>query len=438
MEEVSHDTRTSFARSFDKHQTKVRRSDCLIVAKPQGRAVTASSTVAPPSPATAGPEPAPQYSVVRLLPLAVGTFAVGTGMFVTSGVLPDIAADLGVGVAAAGQMVTVFALAYAVLAPVLAAFTGRVERRVLLPAAMALFLAGNALSALTPDYAVLLLSRVVAAAGAAMYTPNASAMAAALSPARHQGRAMAVVIGGMTASTALGVPLGSWLGGTLGWRASLWLVAGLAAVAVAGLLRLPRGGRQPAVGLAARLRALGDPRLLRVAALTLLPLWACFTVFSYVGAVFGPAAGGTGGMTVLLWVWGVLSVVGSVLSGRLADTRGPRFVLLVTFPVLLALMLTVQAASTGIAAAAVWMAVYGLFGWMVAVPQQQRVVALDPAAAPVLLSLNSSALYAGTSLGGLMGGALLSGLDAALLGYPAALVLLVALALLLTERRASP
>ncbi|MFC7330343.1 MFS transporter [Marinactinospora rubrisoli] len=396
--------------------------------------MTASTTGLPPS-ATAAPGRPERFSVVRLLPLAVGSFAVGTAMFVTSGVLPGIAADVGVSVTAAGQMLTVFALCYAVLSPVLAAVTGRLDRRTVLVAALVVFAIGNAVSALTPNYPVLLLSRGLAAAGAAMYSPNASAMAGVLSPAAYQGRAMAVVVGGMTASTALGVPLGTWLGTTLGWRASLWLVAGLAVAAVVALLRMPRGVRLPAVGLAARLRPLGNRRLLLVAAQTLFLLWGCFTVFSYVGAVFGPAAGGAGAMTALLWVWGLMAVAGNVVSGRLADARGPRSVVLVAAPLLVVLTLALQAATTAMPAAVVWMMLFGAVSWLVTVPQQQRAVAVDPGSAAVLLGLNSAALYAGISLGGVTGGAALTWLDASQLGYPAAAVLLVGLLLVLVDRR---
>ncbi|MER7365663.1 MFS transporter, partial [Nonomuraea wenchangensis] len=144
----------------------------------------------------------------RLYPLAVGNFALGTGMFVTAGLLPPISADLGVSRSAAGQLMTVFALAYAVLSPLLAALTARMPRRRLLLLAMGVFVAGNVLTALAPTYALVLATRVIAAAGAAMFTPTASGVANALSTPERRGRALALVMGGLSVSSAIGVPLG--------------------------------------------------------------------------------------------------------------------------------------------------------------------------------------------------------------------------------------
>ncbi|MFC7590455.1 MFS transporter [Nonomuraea antimicrobica] len=117
----------------------------------------------------------------RLYPMAAGNFAIGTGMFVTAGLLPPISADLGVSLPAAGQLMTVFALSYAVLSPVLAALTVRMSRRTLLVLAMSVFVAGNVLTALAPTYTLVMVTRVVAAAGAAMFTPTSSAVASELS-----------------------------------------------------------------------------------------------------------------------------------------------------------------------------------------------------------------------------------------------------------------
>ncbi|NUS87481.1 MAG: MFS transporter, partial [Streptomyces sp.] len=185
---------------------------------------------------------------LRLLLLALGTFAVGTDSMVMAGILGLISRDLDVSVPTAGQMVTVFALAYALLAPVLATLTARWPRRQLLLTALTVFTAANALSALAPTYPLLLATRVLAAAGAALYTPTANAVATSLVPPERRGRALATVLGGMTVATALGVPLGTWIGRT-DWRLTMWLVVALGAAALAGqalLLReLPGVPHQP-------------------------------------------------------------------------------------------------------------------------------------------------------------------------------------------------
>jgi DHA1 family inner membrane transport protein len=173
----------------------------------------------------------------RAAVLTVGTFAVGTDAFVVAGVLPDLARSLHVGVAQAAQLVTVFALAYAVLAPVLAAVTGRWPRRKLLLTALLVFVLGNVATALAPSYALVVAARLLAAAGAAMFTPNASATAAALVPPGQRARAISWVVFGLTSSTALGAPLGTFLASVLSWRETMWFVAALGGLAALVIVR---------------------------------------------------------------------------------------------------------------------------------------------------------------------------------------------------------
>ncbi|MFI8827023.1 MFS transporter [Streptomyces sp. NPDC053431] len=378
---------------------------------------------------------------LRLLLLALGTFAVGTDGMVIAGILGLIAGDLDVSVPAAGQMITVFALAYALLAPVLATATAHWARRRALLTGLAVFTAANALTALAPDYSTLLLTRVLAAAGAALYTPTASAAAAALVPPERRGRALATVMGGMTFATALGVPVGTWIGRS-DWRLTMWLVTALGAAALAGLALLLRElpAPAPALALRARLAPLADRRVLAAAATTFLVFLAFQTVFIYYSVAAAPATGGDQGrLTLLLLVSGVVSVLGSTLGGRVVDRWGPRTVLLaggaVSTLVSLALPWLMQSMPTALLAAAV----NPLAGWAVAVALPARLVSLDPPNAPLLLSLNSTALYLGIAAAGGAGSAAI-----ALLGprwFPFASTALTVLALVvgtLTTRPAPP
>lgn len=154
------------------------------------------------------PKPKGSAPLVRpLLPLALATFAVGTDAFVMAGLLPAIAADLEVSVPAAGQLVTVFALTLAVAAPILSWLLSPLDRRKVLQLALIVFVVGNVATALSPSYPIALLARILTAAGAATITATASSAAVTITPPERRGRAMALVIGGLTLSTALGMPL---------------------------------------------------------------------------------------------------------------------------------------------------------------------------------------------------------------------------------------
>ncbi|MFD7909054.1 MFS transporter [Kitasatospora sp. NPDC059747] len=342
---------------------------------------------------------------VRLLLLALGTFAVGTDSMVVAGILGPVAADLGVSVPAAGQLVTVFALGYALLAPVLAALTARWPRRRLLLAALAVFTAANALSALAPTFGALLATRVLAAAGAALYTPAANAVATALVAPERRGRALATVLGGMTVATALGVPVGTWVGRG-DWRLTMWLVTGLGLAALAGLALLLRTLPAPAApaGLAARLAPLGRPRVLGAAATTLVFFLAFQSVYIYLATALSGATGGDAGrLSTVLAVTGAASVAGSWLGGRLVDRVGVRRVLLTGSLVAAGSFAALPWLGRSMAGALVYAVVTPLAGWAVSVALPHRMASLDPGGAPLLISLNSSALYLGTAAGGVAG-----------------------------------
>ncbi|MFJ4598224.1 MFS transporter [Kitasatospora sp. NPDC088861] len=365
---------------------------------------------------------------VRLLLLALGTFAMGTDSMVVAGILGPIAADLGVSVPAAGQLVTVFALGYALLAPVLAALTARWPRRRLLLTALAVFSAANALSALAPGYGLLLATRVLAAAGAALYTPTANAVATTLVAPERRGRALATVLGGMTVATALGVPLGTWVGRG-DWRMTMWLVTALGVAALAGLALLLRDLPAPvaAPGLRARLAPLGQRRVLGAAATTLAFFLAFQCVYIYLAtAVSGATGGDADRLSLVLLTAGVMSVAGSWLGGRLVDRVGVRRVLLTGSTVAAGAFAALPWLGRSMPGALVYAAVVPLAGWAVSVALPHRLASIDPGNAPLLISLNSSALYLGTAAGGVAGSAAIAVLGGRWFPFAAAGLALVA------------
>src|SRR3712207_725135 len=182
---------------------------------------------------------------LRILVLALATFAVGTGTFIVTGLLGGVARDLSVSVGTAGHLVTVFAIAFALLSPVLVAATAHVGRRRLLVSALALFALANAAAALAPTFSLLLLSRVAAAGLAAICTPVAVATAAQLAPPEHKGRALSVTIGGISVAWVVGVPSGAVIVDDLGWRVRVRLEAGVGPFGPhAGGPRVPKGIRK--------------------------------------------------------------------------------------------------------------------------------------------------------------------------------------------------
>jgi MFS transporter, DHA1 family, inner membrane transport protein len=365
----------------------------------------------------------------RLLFLASGMFALGTDSFVVAGVLPQVSASLGVSVALSGQMVTLYALSYAVLSPVIAAAAAHWPRKRLLLSGLLIFVIGNVATALAPSIGIVLASRLVAGLGAAMFSPTATAAGASLVPPEQRGRALAIVIAGLSSATALGAPLGTFIGGWLGWRATMWFVSGVGAVAAVGIwARLPAIPTPPAVSLARRLAPLGDARVV----LTLLTSWLVYTglflVYTYIGLSFDRATGGDARVLAgLLLLWGVAATVGNLAAGRLTDRFGSRRIINGTIALVAIDFALLPLTSASIVTVVPALIVWGLCGWGLLVPQQHRLINISPAAGPLVLGLNSAAVYVGVSMSGIIGGVAISWFDGHSLGLVSVPFIVVAL-----------
>ncbi|MEU6992401.1 MFS transporter [Streptomyces sp. NPDC046465] len=340
--------------------------------------------------------------------LMLGAFTLGLDAYVMAGLLPVVAEDLGTTVSLAGQMVTVFTLAYAVSAPLVAGMASGVRPRALIIGALGVFTLGNALTALAPGLAVLLLSRAVAGAGAGVYSALSTAAAAALVPRERRGRALALVMGGMSSGTVLGVPIGVLLAERAGWRATMWGVTGLGALALAGLaVWLPTVPADPPVPARARLAALTDRGVLPVVGVSFLGAIASLGLYTYLAPVLESAGGvGEGDIAPYLWAWGIGGVIGSVLAGPLVDRTGKAVALV--GGLMAALALAIGALPLLGAAAFPALVLWGAAGWALQVPQQHRLLALRAERGTVALALNNSALYLGSAVGSAVAGLALS------------------------------
>jgi predicted MFS family arabinose efflux permease len=343
----------------------------------------------------------------RLLTLAAGMFAVGTDSFVVAGILPQVADSLDVSIALAGQMVTLYALSYALLSPTVAALAAHWPRKRLLLAGLGVFVAANAMTALAPSIGWVLASRVLAGLGAAMYSPTATATGAALVPPERRASALAIVIAGLSSATALGAPLGTLIAGLDDWRSTMWFVSIVGSVAALGVWALlPEIPALPAATLRQRLAPLKDARIALVLLTTLLAYAGAFSVYTYIGVIFDRVTGGSSQVLAgLLLLWGIAATIGNLAAGRMTDRLGSRRII---FGALLVAALNF--ALTPWTSAHLWSAVlaivvWALCGWGLLVPQQHRLISLAPAAAPLLMGLNSAALYVGVSSAGVLGAA---------------------------------
>jgi predicted MFS family arabinose efflux permease len=363
--------------------------------------------------------------------LAFGAFAIGTEAFMISPLLPGLAGDLSVSIEAAGQLVTLFALAYGLSSPVLTALTGNISRKRLMLFSMIAFAISNFLAFLAPSYGALMAARILLAFSAGLFVPGANALAGAIVAPERRGTAIAVVNAGITVAIALGVPLGAIIGHALGWRMTFGFVAGLATIAAIGLaFGLPKNlaAGLPIASLRERIEVAGRPIVL--ATLLTTTLWAtgAYTVYTYLSPYLVAVASLTGPQIALVMtLWGVAAGIGVLSGGRLSDRFGPVRVIVPTIALaglaFLSLSLSAEFLSVTMALAPVLLAIatWGIAHWAFYPAQQARLIAIGGVkVAPIVLSLNASFMYIGFSLGAALGALVLAKGGVDFLGFAAA------------------
>ncbi|MEV4193082.1 MFS transporter [Streptomyces toxytricini] len=381
---------------------------------------------------------------LALLALAIGAFGIGTTEFVIMGLLPEVAADYGVSIPTAGFLVTGYALGVVLGAPVMTVLGTRIPRKRMLMLLMGLFIAGNLLSALAPAFGVMLAGRVVASLAHGAFFGIGAVVAAELVAPEKKAGAIAMMFTGLTVANVVGVPLGTLVGQTLGWRTTFLIVAALGVAGLLGIARLvPELPRPEGVRVRHELAAFKNVQVLLAMAMTVLGFGGVFAAITYITPMMTETAGfADSSVTWILVLFGLGMVAGNLVGGRFAD----RALMPMLYGSLAALALVLALFTVTAhhkAAAAATVVLIGALGFATVPPLQKRV--LDQAAgAPTLASaVNIGAFNLGNALAAWLGGLVI----AAGLGWTApnwvgaalaasALVLAVVSGLL--ERRAAP
>ncbi|GAA4137964.1 MFS transporter [Leifsonia shinshuensis] len=344
-----------------------------------------------------------------LIALALGGFGIGLTEFVIAGLLPEVAADFHVDAAAAGWLISGYALAVAVGAIGLTAAVTRLPRKGVLLGLMVLFIAGNAVSAVAPDYATMLTGRVLAALCHGAFFGIGSVVAANLVDPARRARAIAIMFTGLTAANVLGVPFGTLLGQQLGWRSTFWAITAIGVLALIGLaLLVPRdAGRADSAadhGLRGELRAFRSGQLWLSLTATVLGFGGMFGAFTYIAYTLTGLSGfPAAAVPWLLILFGLGLFAGNAVGGRFAD-RSVDGTLLVVLAVLAAILVAFALLAALPVAAVIALVLMGAFGFAT-VPGLQLRVLRSAEDAPTLASgANIAAFNVGNALGAWLGG----------------------------------
>ncbi|XEC92951.1 MFS transporter [Paenibacillus tarimensis] len=340
--------------------------------------------------------------------LAAVSFLVGTSEFIIAGILDKIAADIGVSVSAAGQLITVFSLAYAFGTPILMAVTSRLERRKLLLYSLAIFVLGNGISVALPGFGFLIASRIILALSTGVFVVTALTVAAKMAPPEKQGSAIATLVMGFSTSLIIGVPLGRVVAAAYDWKL---IFGGIGLLGVFAMLlisfTIPRTDGEEPVPIREQLALLKKPRI--IVALTVTFFWiAGYSItYTYISPFLLTVTGmSEKWVSAGLFAFGIASLIGSKLGGYGTDKWGvPRTLvggMLFHAAALLLLSLTAQSPAIVFPLLMVW----AFSAWSSGPTQQYNLMTLAPKASGIMLSLNTSvlqlAMAAGAGIGGIV------------------------------------
>ena len=377
----------------------------------------------------------------RFAPTALmfGNLVTGCSVLAPAGMLIELSSDLGVTVHTAGLLVTFGAVMLCIGSPLTAWLTSGIERRTLLTTTLAVFAFGNAASALAPDYASLLIIRLIMLAVGALYTPQAAGTAALIVAPEKRGGTMAYVFLGWSLAAAVGLPLITFMTSRYGWRAAYGSIGVIGALSLLLLVwRLPAGLIGARVDLKTWTDVGRNRAIVVLLTITTLLMSGQFAVFTYMGPLLarlthvGPDAVG-----LAFAIYGLCGFIGIATASRIVDSWGAYRTSILSISLVL----------TGITGWALSAGIYPLMACSVAFwglgfaatnsMQQVRLVSAAPMLASASVSLNTSVLYVGQAIGSAIGGLLYAHERLYGIGYAGAAFVALALLMVMSTRSIS-
>ncbi|KYC81344.1 MULTISPECIES: MFS transporter [Heyndrickxia] len=339
--------------------------------------------------------------------LAIVSFLVGTSQYIISGILDNISESLGITLAAAGQLITIFSLVYAIFTPVLMAITSRMDKRKLMIYSLGLFVIGNILAFVLPGYGFFIVSRIIMALGAGMVVVTALTIAEKIAPKGKKASAIATVIMGLTASLIIGVPLGRMTSEILGWKAVFGGIALLGLVAMVIIsLTIPKIQAEKLTPLNQQLALLKKPKVVLGLAITFFWLGGYSIAYTYLSPYLLNISGVSDKLlSSVLLIFGIASLVGSKFGGFSTDRWGVRFTLIGGMMLHITMLVLLSIVTHSYVGVLVILILWSFAAWSTGPTQQYHLATIEPESSSVLLGLNQSmmqlAMAAGAGIGGI-------------------------------------
>ncbi|MFY0783417.1 MFS transporter [Peribacillus simplex] len=344
----------------------------------------------------------------KIYMLAIISFLVGTSEFIISGILDKIADSLGVTLAAAGQLITIFSLVYAIGTPILMALTASLDRRKLMLYSLGLFVVANLLAFLLPGFGPFLFARIIMALGAGLVVVTALNIAAKLAPPDKQASSIATVVMGFTASLIIGVPLGRIMTDAFGWKSVFGGIAlfGLIAMIVLFFTIPPTKGDKP-VPLLQQLALLKKRKVALGLSITFFWLGGYSIAYTYLSPYLLTVSGVSDALlSTALLIFGIASLIGSKFGGYSTDRWGVSFTLIGGMALHIVMIIMLSIVTNSLIGVLTILTLWSFAAWSSGPTQQYHLATLEPESSGVMLGLNQSmmqlAMAAGAGIGGVV------------------------------------
>jgi MFS transporter, DHA1 family, purine base/nucleoside efflux pump len=342
----------------------------------------------------------------RVFILAISVISVGLVELIVGGILPTIANDLHVSIGQAGQLITVFALVYALSGPILYTLTANIERKKLLLLTLGIFVLGNVITYMSPSFLFVMIARVLTAMSTALIIVLSLTIAAKIVQPKHRAKAIGLIYMGISSSLVLGVPIGIIVSDAFGWR-MLFLFIGLMALLSMVLIAftLERIEVEQVQSLKSQLKALRNKKMLTAHLTMLFMLAGHYTIYAYFTPFLESELGlHTQWISICYFIFGIAAVGGGAFGGSLADRFGSKVSIILVVASFAVILFALPFSTVSFPLFIVVMVIWAALSWSLAPPLQNYIVETDSESAGIHQSFNNSALQIGISLGSLVGG----------------------------------
>ncbi|MRG88119.1 MFS transporter [Salinibacillus xinjiangensis] len=349
----------------------------------------------------------------RVYFLMVISFVIGMVELIISGILDLIAEDLGVSLAQAGYLITIFSFIFAVASPILLIATAKIERKRLTLVSLFIFLIGNIVTVISPNYSVLFLGRIITATSGALLIILCLVLAPTIVEPKYKGRAIGIVSMGVSGSLVLGIPIGLMIGNTFGWRGPFVMITILTAFSIVGIFfMMDRVKPKPSIPIREQLATLRSKKILFAQLTTFLYMAGHTALYAYLKPFIQSTMDLDGTwVSVIYFAFGIAAVSGGGIGGALADIFGSKRTIFISILIFCVVMFAIPYTTNYLVFFLFVVLIWGMLSWAISPAMQSYLIETSPETSGIQQSLNNSALHFGVAIGSLIGGVVIEQLS---------------------------